>query len=382
MNVAVDGRVIQARYHGIGRHTLELLRELAACGLELTVFHTRHQRGQPEIEGLGQRDNVQLARFDGPVVSLGAQLRWIGALRAVHPDVLLVPYHLSTPWIHPGVPVVAVVAVVHDGIFERDPALAPYGLRFQAAYRIVTRLALRRASAVATVSQATQNDVRRFYGLSLPDDAVLPHGVGAQFFSGPAEVTSEATQDLRLRYILHVGVRRPHKNQEVLIDAFAEVARRLADVQLILVGQPDERFPDTVGQHIESAGLSQRVQLLPHVEEERLLGLYKNAAVFAFPSLVEGFGLPLLEAMAAGVPVIASDADAVVEAYQGAALIVPARDSAGWAEALLHLLSEPPSGDDRVERGRRLAAQRTWRAAADQTFHLLERAACPRSEGR
>jgi glycosyltransferase involved in cell wall biosynthesis len=235
---------------------------------------------------------------------------------------------------------------------------------------MATRLALARSTVVATVSEATRQELGRLYGRTLADDAVVPHGVGDQF---RALAGGSPERRRRRRYVLHVGAQRPHKNHAVLIAAFAQVARLLPDVDLILVGQPDRRFPPIVPRLIQTHGLTDRIQVRQTVDDHELLTLYAGAAAFAFPSVVEGFGLPVLEAMAAGVPTVTSDAAAVVEAAGGASLVVPAHDIRAWGEALLRVLTDAPLAADLAGRGRRVAADHTWDRAADRTLRLLDR---------
>jgi glycosyltransferase involved in cell wall biosynthesis len=147
------------------------------------------------------------------------------------------------------------------------------------------------------------------------------------------------------------------------------------DLGLVLVGQRDPRFPDEVEELIEKLDLSNYVFQYTQADDEVLLDLYANATVFAFPSLIEGFGLPVLEAMAAGLPVVASDADAVQEAAADAAIIVPARLTSEWVRALDEVLSDPDLSQDLRKRARSVAARHTWARSAELTLAVLESAA-------
>jgi glycosyltransferase involved in cell wall biosynthesis len=376
VRVLVDGRVIQNRYHGIGRHTLELLRALPVCAdVELVVL-TADRPDRLAAQDLGDRPDVRLVPVAAPVVSLSGQAWWTRLLRRWRPDVVFEPYHLAVPWLPGRVPV---VTIVHDCIIETDAAFAP-GVGTRRLYRIATRLALAKADAVATISHATRADLHRFYGLEVDACDVVPHGVGAQFRVG-GDGRTPRPNDLPRRYVLHVGVRRPHKDHATLVRAFHLVRQRLADVSLVLVGESDERFRDPVPTLVSSLGLQQQVFWFPRVSEERLVDLYRHAAVFAFPSLVEGFGLPVLEAMAAGAPIVCSDAPAVVEASAGAALVVPRGDLAGWSVAVERVLREPSLADALRHAGRGVAASAAWRTSALATLDLLRRAAGQPSEG-
>ncbi len=371
LRILVDGRVMQDRYHGIGRYTYELLRELSLRDVELTVVYSP-DGGRLELAELIGRRTVRAVTSRVPVVSLRSQWVLSRAVLRARPDVVFIPYHLSTPVLAGRA---GVVSLIHDCVFERDAA-ASGPSAFSLAYRAATRLAIRSAAALATPSQAARRDIRRFYGAEVPDAAILPHGVGAQFFA-LAGRPRPAGLGLPDRYILHVGAQRPHKNQRVLVAAMAALRAGHPGLGLVLVGQPDPRFPDEVGELVTALGVSDLVYRYTDLEDEALLDLYANAAVFAYPSLVEGFGMPVLEAMAAGLAVVASDAEAVQEVAAGGALIVPARQTGAWVQALDRVLTDPDVAHDLRERGRAVAAGHTWARSAERTLSVLAGAARP-----
>ncbi len=386
MNLLVDGRVIQDRFHGIGRYTFELVRALAGSQDRLHVLTADAPQSRLRGQDLAGLPGVQLHPVAGELLSPLSQLRWRSVLDRLQPDAVLAPYHLAAPWSHRGVPT---VVMVHDCIFEAMPSLStdPQDVtdaRFRAGYRAATWLALHRASEVATVSVAAARQLRRFYGVAVAPDAVLPHGVGEQFHAlGRDRAQASGTGGPRPagvpagRYVLHVGVRRPHKNQATLVEAFARLASCAPDLTLVCVGQPDPRFPDRLPGLVRAAGLQGRVQLVGDADEQRLLQLYRYADLFAFPSLIEGFGLPLLEAMAAGVPVVASDAAAVMETSRRAATIVPALDPQRWAQEMAAVLGDPDRSARMVEEGTELAREHTWAGTAAATRALLARVTGP-----
>jgi glycosyltransferase involved in cell wall biosynthesis len=369
LRILVDGRVMQDRYHGVGRYTYELLRELSRRTVDLVVL-CPPDSGRLCLDELMTRRNVRVVPSGVPVASLRSQWVLGRAVLSARPDVVFVPYHLSTPVLPGRVPV---VSVVHDCVFERAAA-ARGGSAFSLTYQAATRLAVRSAAALAVPSEATRDDLRRFYGIELPPECVLPHGVGAQFFALPGRPRPRPP-GLPGRYILHVGARRPHKNQAVLVEALAMLQARHPGVGLVLAGQPDRRCPDDVGRLVSTLGLSDLVRRPDDVDDTTLLDLYANAAAFAYPSLVEGFGMPVLEAMAAGLPVVASDAEAVREVAGGGALIVPARQPGAWAQALGQVLGQPGFARHLSQCGQAVAAERTWACSAERTLVLLTRAA-------
>jgi len=371
LRILVDGRVMQDRYHGIGRYTFELLGELARREVDLSVVCCPDS-GRLDVAGLLASGGIRAATSRVPVASVRSQWLLPGAVTRVRPDVIFIPYHLSTPVRHGRVPV---VSVIHDCVFERAAA-ARGRSAFSVAYHAATSLAARSASALAVPSEAARRDLRRFYGIELPAQAVVPHGVGAQFFRvRPGSTPESRPQGLPERYILHVGAQRPHKNQRVLVQALAGLRHKHPGLGLVLVGQPDRRHPDELTGLIRTLGLDGQVRRYDRLDDQALLAVYAHAAVFGFPSLVEGFGLPVLEAMAAGLPVVASDAEAVREVTGRAAVIVPAREPRAWTRALDRVLSQPGLAPDLISRGRVQARRHSWAASAERTLAMLATAA-------
>jgi glycosyltransferase involved in cell wall biosynthesis len=146
----------------------------------------------------------------------------------------------------------------------------------------------------------------------------------------------------------------------------------------VFVGSRDARFEDHVPDRVAHFGLSRWVRFVQDVTERELRALYHLSDLFAYPSFVEGFGLPLLEAMAAGVPVIASDIDSVRELHGDAARLVPPSDSSAWAVAITELLRDEVSRSQMSQRGRAIAAGATWHASATRFLEVLNLAALPR----
>ena len=367
MRLAVDGRVIQDRYHGIGRQALELVRVLARRpDIEVVLLHGGGPDDRLSVRDLDAGD-VELVRFSAPPASLREQLRWHTVLQRVRPDVLLVPYHLSVPWRSP----VPVASVIHDCILEEDPSFVP-GPIVGRIYRTLTRIALQRSSLVLTVSHATRDSVRTHYGLEIPPNCVIHNGVDLRFSRHVLpRVRAKASQALGLpeRYILHVGVRRPHKNQATLVKALRHLNE---DVHLVLVGSVDPRFHDPVPDLVRELGLEDRVLEVRSVPERWLPAVLQDAEAFVFPSLVEGFGLPLVEAMSAGIPVVASNVPAVVEVARGAALLIPPDDPTAWAAGVRSVLEEPEFRDELRRRGKRVAASYRWSFVAEGVVAALE----------
>jgi glycosyltransferase involved in cell wall biosynthesis len=238
-------------------------------------------------------------------------------------------------------------------------------------------LALRRAAVMTAPSQASLADIRRHYPAA-PNPTLIPNGVDVRPFEQVTATAVAAARDryqLPRKFILAVGAHRPHKNHEVLVQAMAAVP---GDVGLVIVGHPDHSFRNPLPGMIAGLGLESRVKLVPDVADEWLPAVYRAASVFAFPSLAEGYGLPVLEAMAAGVPVVMSDIRVMAEVAGSAALMVPPRDVAGWASAITAVLSDAALAGRLAEAGRAAATAASWEHGASALSRLLSAVATGR----
>jgi glycosyltransferase involved in cell wall biosynthesis len=363
LRLAVDGRVLSDEYHGIGRLAEMVLRRLAGdqC-FRVTVFVRREQKSRrfdiPALtEGLGHERAV----FDLPLTSPLQWLRWPGALRAAGAQVTLSPYSLGGPLVGGG----RKCTFVHDCIMETDSHFAP-GRRTRLLYMAHTALVVRR-SLVLTRSAASARDIERFYGVPAADQEIIAGGIDADFAAGAVPRDRVGGLELPRRYLLQVGARRPHKNVSALVRVLPELPE---SYHLLLVGSIDERFPDPVPRLAESLGVAHRIRHVPSVSEPELHSIYAGAAAFTYPSLIEGLGLPLLEAMAAGVPVVASDIPVFREVAGDAATLLDPSDAAGWARAILDV-QEPGRRRELIDAGRQQVKKATWDTSMERLVEVL-----------
>lgn len=232
---------------------------------------------------------------------------------------------------------------------------------------------LRRADAVIAVSECTRRDAVRWYRIPEERIHVIYEGVDARF--RPA--SPEAIAALRLRYplpdrfILYVGTIEPRKNLPTLFAAYQRLLERWPDLGLVVAGKPGWLTEGTF-RALRALGLEGRVRFLGYVPDEDLPALYSAATVFAFPSLYEGFGLPPLEAMACGTPVVVSDASSLPEVVGEAGLRVPPDRPGDWAAALAAVLSDESLRAYLREAGLRRAARFHWSEAARRTVEVYE----------
>ncbi len=353
--------------YGIGTYLQGLLGGLAERDVEgpLVVMVTPEGRGLlpalppswrvVEVEAPGYSVKEQLVV---PLVAARAGVR-----------VLHVP-HYVIPLLYPG----RLVVTVHDIIHVLFPEFLPS--RFGLAYaRVMIRRAVRRARWVIAASQTTANDLKRFFGASADKLKVIPHGV-LPVFTTPADMAADQALRSRLgvpgSYLLHVGNHKPHKNAEGVLKAYQMLAHEMREgvPPILFVGgfRPDGKLANRA----RAMGLGSLVRCLGHVAHDELAALYRGARGFVYPTLYEGFGLPVLEAMASGTPVLAGDVAAVREVAGDAILRVNPRDTVALAAAMRRLVEEDELCAHLAEKGRRRAVAYRWSEAAAATAAVYE----------
>jgi len=379
MRLGLDVTAAVAQGAGIGRYTRELVRALAAADPHnaYRLFFASRTRPHPlpplppnfRVTALPFHD-IWLARlWHRARLPLPVET-FIGPVDVFHsPDFTLPPVRRGT----------RTLLTVHDLSFVRDPASAAPGLR--AYLNTVVPRSVARADHVLADSQATKDDLVELYRLPAERISVLYSGVESVF-----QPVTDAGQlaAVRARYglnpapfILSVGTLQPRKNYVRLIQAFAAISSQspISELQLVIAGGKGWLF-DSIFAEVERLGLRERVRFPGFVADSDLPALYSAARVFAYPSLYEGFGLPLLEAMACGTPVVASDAACLPEVAGDAALLVPPTDVAALADALSRAVSDEAVRADLIARGLARARAFTWAKSARQLlalYHELSR---------
>jgi glycosyltransferase involved in cell wall biosynthesis len=269
------------------------------------------------------------------------------------------------------------VVTVHDLTCVRYPELCT---RTTLRYPDLIRRAVRTGAWVHTPSAFVAGEVCEAFGVPAERVRVIAHGATVareddEEEYGPEDGRRRArTLTGCERYVLALGAVEPRKDLPLLVRAFDRVAMRRPDVGLVIAG-PDGWGTDALGQAIARARHAERIGRAGFVEGPERLGLLAGAAALAYPSVYEGFGLPPLEAMTEGTPVVATAAGAVPEVCGDAALIVPVGDEEALAEALGAVLDDGACAASLVTRGRARAAAFTWERSADSLLALYEDAA-------
>ncbi len=284
-------------------------------------------------------------------------------------------FHAPSNILPAGVPV-PTVTTIHDIMWLTRPALCNAGFWGQIERRFYShglRRALRSSEAIIAVSNATRLDIERYHPAAAEKTTTILSGVSGSF--RPAEIGQSGKADmdmLGLNYILVIGQNAPYKNHAGAIRAFAQVAVGHPDVQLVLVQRRGRRSRQLV-QLIRSLNLSSRVHFVEPLDDENLVDLYAGAIALLHPSLYEGFGMPIAEAMACGCPVITSDVSAMPEVAGGAALLVNPEDAQSIAKALRDVLSDADLRNAMRKRGLDRAKQLCWDRCAEQHIEVYRR---------
>ena len=274
------------------------------------------------------------------------------------------------------------VVTVHDLSFMRTPQAFP---PMQRAYlQSQVWRSVRAARRVIAVSQATKQDVVELFGVAPERIDVVHNGVDASFCPAPAEQVEafRRRQGLPQRYILHLGTLEPRKNLVRLVQAFAQVRAHDASqpsLKLVLAGGKGWDY-DAIFVEVARQGLEQEVLFPGYIADEELAWWYRAATVFVYPSLLEGFGLPVLEAMACGAPTVTSNRSSLPEVAGDAALLVDPTSVDALAAALLRLLGDAALAAELRTRGLAQAARFPWSRTAQETAAVYRRA-LPQSPG-
>ena len=372
MRIAWDLTTLCMPATGIGRYTREALYATARARQDWEFVATSFAGGEGTRRlrsAIGEMPpNVEHRHVRVP----GARLvrRGLTALPVPTLEAMVgrVDAFVGSEWFHPRQRHGRRVSIVYD----IGPLLHPEWVDEQTRrFHLRTLRTLeRRADLVVCISEATAADVVREARVGRERIAIVHPGVDEAFFDAvpaPPPILGRAP------YVLAVGTINERKNLGVLIDAFAEVARRDRDVRLVVVGAPD-RDAERIRARIHERGVKDRTVLLGFVSDAELPGIVAGARVLAFPSLFEGYGMPVTEAMAAGVPVVASSAPSIDEACGGAAVRVCPTDAQAFADAIRGLLGSDHERRRLIDAGRAFSSTQRWGASGEAFAGALEHA--------
>jgi glycosyltransferase involved in cell wall biosynthesis len=391
MHIGIDYTAAAWQGAGIGRYSRELIRAIVAQGHahRYTLFYAAGglDPASPHMVELRQLDDahanvrfVPIPLSPRRLTQFWQRLRvplpvdlFTGPLDLLHaPDFVLPPTRART------------LVTIHDLSFLVHPECAePSMVRYLTD--AVPR-GLRRANVILSDSQATSRDLVRLLAIEPARIELVYPGVASRFCPLAAEATEPVRRKLGLpdRFVLFVSTLEPRKNLVRLLEAFAQVVQAenanlqssISKLHLVIAGRRGWLYEDIFAA-IDRLDLRERVQLLDYVHDKDLPALYNLAAVFAYPSIYEGFGIPALEALACGTPTVTADNSSLPEVVADAAVLVSAEDVGSIASGIARVLSDAGLRARLRAAGPKQARKFTWEQAAKRVLACYERAVQP-----
>ena len=366
MDVGLDGIPLSQSLTGVGHYTLELAHALARIAPEdrFELVSPLPSLHRPELPS-----NLHITQ--ARVNRLSRRFWWqVGLPRLIKRSRFSV-FH-GTNYSVPLRKVCPAVVTLHD----LSLLLWPQTHEQHRARRARLRLPLmaRRSDAIIVPSQSVKTEVHEHLGIDEAKITVIPEAPRSSFWQVPSEETVAVRRRLNIGddFILFVGTIEPRKNLLTLVRAFEEIVRNgVSQTQLVLVGNEGWLTGELHG-YLRNADVSERVRFVGYLADDDLRALYSSCRVFVYPSLYEGFGLPLLEAMACGAPVITSDIPSVRETVGDAALLVPPTDINELARSITRLLENSIEREQRSAAGKQHASKFSWEKAAAATLKVYQ----------
>jgi glycosyltransferase involved in cell wall biosynthesis len=363
MRIAIDARKLHD--FGIGTYTRNLLRHLARLDPE-TEYVLLCQQGDLGVAAqLGP--NFRTVLEPSPNYSIKEQVHVPWVLHREQADLFHAPHYVLPPAIR-----CRSVVTIHDCIHLMFPQYLPN----RAAYAYAKAsmwTAARRSDCILTVSEASKRDILHFFKVPPEKIVVVYNAIDEHFWEEPAAEDVERVREryqLDHRFVLYAGNIKPHKNLVRLIEAFDDLRRHgFDDVKLLIIGDEISKLP-ALRRAVHQHKLHKQVRFLGYLSDETLAILYRLAAVFVFPSLYEGFGLPPLEAMASGAPVVTSNVSSLPEVTGDAAVLVDPYDVDSIVDGIRRVLTNPELAAEMRRKGPIRAREFSWERSVARTRDL------------
>jgi glycosyltransferase involved in cell wall biosynthesis len=368
MRVALDARKLHD--YGIGTYIRNVLRHLA------------RQHTDAEYVLLCREADLDLAGRLGPnfravlessrSYSLREQLHVPWVLHRARPDVFHSPHYILPPAVR-----CRSVVTIHDTIHLTVPQYLPNRAAYAYA-RASMWSAVRHSDRILTVSEASKRDILHFFKVPEEKVVVVYNAIDERFWRTPnPQDVSRVRERFQLdqRFVLYVGNIKPHKNVVRLIEAFHLLRRgELEDLKLLIIGDEISKHP-ALRRAVHTYKLHKHVRFLGYLPDDTLAILYRLASLFVFPSLYEGFGLPPLEAMASGTPVVTSNVSSLPEVAGDAAMLVDPHDVESIVDGMRRVLTDPGRAAELRRRGFVRARDFSWERSVSQIWRVYQEVA-------
>src|SRR5688572_7155072 len=365
MRVAIDARKLHD--FGIGTYIRNLLRQLARIDRQTDYVLLSRAADLDVASQLGP--NFRAVLEPSPNYSLREQVHVPWVLRRERPDVFHAPHYVL-----PAAVTCRSVVTIHDCIHLMFPQYLPNTMAYAYA-RASMWAAVKRSDRILTVSEASKRDILHFFNVAPEKIVVVYNAIDDHFWlTPPDEEVARVRERYQLdhQFILYVGNIKPHKNLVRLIEAFAELRRTGFDeVKLLIIGDQISKLP-ALRRAVHSHKLHKHVRFLGYVSDQTLGVLYRLAAAFVFPSLYEGFGLPPLEAMASGTPVVTSNVSSLPEVAGEAAVLVDPYDVDSIVDGMRRVLSDPALAAALRRKGVERAREFSWERSVAKTRQVYQ----------
>src|SRR6186713_1393680 len=352
MRVAIDTRKIHD--FGIGTYIRNLLRQLARIdqNTEYILLCREPDLGIAAQLGPNFRGVIE----PSPNYSLREQIHVPWVLRRERPDVYHAPHYVLPPAVR-----CRSVVTIHDCIHLMFPQYLPNRAAYAYA-RASMWTAARRSDRILTVSEASKRDILHLFNVKPEKIVVVYNAIDEHFAAIPSDEHVARVREryqLDHKFVLYVGNIKPHKNLVRLIEAFSQLRRTHDDVKLLIIGDEISKLP-ALRRAVHRHKLHKHVRFLGYLKDDTLTVLYRLASVFVFPSLYEGFGLPPLEAMASGTPVVTSNVSSLPEVTGDAAVLVDPYDPQAIADGIYQVLTDEQLRRDLRRKGVARAGMFSW----------------------
>ncbi len=353
MRIGIDARKLHD--FGIGTYIRNLLRQLARIDRETEFVVLCRPEDREPLVLLGE--NFRTVAETAGNYSIVEQIKIPLALKREKVTLFHAPHYVLPPLVR-----CRSVVTIHDCIHLMFPQYLPN--RFALAYaRTSIALAARQANRVLTVSESSKRDILRFVDTQPAKIDVIYNAYDERFAIEPEEEDMARVREryqLHDEFVLYAGNVKPHKNLERLIQAFDLVRKQGLDhLKLVLIGDDISKY-SALRRAVHQYNLHKYVRFLGYMPEETLAVMYRLAGVFVFPSLYEGFGLPPLEAMASGTPVVTSNVSSLPEVAADAAVLVDPYDPQAIADGIYRVLTDERLRHDLVRKGIARAGMFSW----------------------
>ncbi len=368
MRIGIDCRIYGKSFTGIGRYTCELIKHYIK---ENSKLPNPHQIvlffNSPEYKKFPSSPNVKKVLVNAKHYSFSEQINFLFKLYGAKCDVVHFP-HFNVPILYRK----PFVVTIHDLTLSIFPGQKRTKWFHRLAYNLAIKSATRKAKKIISISKNTKNDIIKYLKVPSQKIVVIKNGVDQKFkeIKDKTKITPTIKKfKIKKQYLLYTGVWRSHKNLPRLIEAFSILKKdKKAELQLVITGKPDPHYPE-VKEMVKKFGLEKDIIFPGIVSEKELIHLYNGAKIYVFPSLYEGFGLPVLEAMKCGTPVVASNSSSIPEVCgEENAILFDPKNTQEIAEKIFLVYKDEDLQLKLKEKGFDHSKKFSWEETAKLTF--------------